>query len=185
MIKVNLVPKEILEKAQQRQRNIQIGAGAVMVLLLVAAISLAHWRTKVKLEAKLAADQAELDRLAAIVAQVEEVERKSAEVRQRLSVVDDLMKGRKLYPIFMSEFAKTLPNGVYVKSMATTSGANNTLKLVIAADSRSSEDIQGWIRVMKETSRFSDPEMGSVAVTEEQGTRWYGFSLKTTYTPKL
>lgn len=186
MIKVNLVPADIIAKAQARQRNIQIGAGIVVVLLVVAAVSYMHWNTKANTEIKLAEDQKELERLASIVAQVEEVERKSAEVKQRLGVVTDLLKGRALYPYFMSDFARSMPPGVYVKTVTTKTGANNTLTLDMAASARTTEDIQSWVKAMTETGKFSGAEIkGQVTAVDESGSRSFTFNMVASYAPKF
>ncbi|UPT74077.1 MAG: hypothetical protein M0D55_20020 [Elusimicrobiota bacterium] len=119
MIKVNLVPADILAKAKQRQLLLQ-GAvvGSLMALVLVV-VSLGHWYGKHMLVQKLGYVESELQRLDRIVKQVEELEKAAAAVRARLNVIEDLLLGRAYYPIFMSEFAKTVPGGVRVVSMQT------------------------------------------------------------------
>ncbi len=184
-IKINLVPTELLAKAAQRQQVIQFGMVSVVVVMLIAGVSFMHFMKAKKLEGELAVQEAELKRLAAIVAKVEELEKAVAEVRAKLGVVTDLLKTRPLYPFFMSDFAKSVPASVTVKSLDTVGQANSVLKLSIIAESRTSEDIAGWIRAMEESGRFSEVQLtGSVNVTEVDG-RIYAFTMTSMYSPKL
>ena len=180
MIKINLVPAEILAKAKQRQLLLQ-GAvlGSLMALVLVV-VSFGHWYGKHTLEITLAADEAELKRLDRVVKQVEELEKAAAALRARLGVIEDLLLGRAYYPVFMSEFARSVPAGVRVNSMSTSTTTPGTVKLVIAAIGNSNEDIAAWVKTMEKNAKFASIELG--AVTASGAT--YNFALTATYTSK-
>lgn len=185
MVKINLVPVELLAKAQQRQQIIQIGMVSIVVVMVVAGISVMHFMKSKKLEAALVVQEEELKRLAAIVAKVEELEKAVAEVRAKLGVVTDLLKTRPLYPYFMSDFAKSVPSNVTLKNLDTSMQGSGALKLSIIAESRTSEDISGWIKALEETGKFSDVQLtGSVNITEIDG-KIFAFSMTSIYTPKL
>lgn len=184
MIKINLVPAEILAKARQKQQMVQISAVAAVAAFLIAGFSLLHYLKAGRLEAKLRANEAELAKLAVIVEKVKELERTAGAVRARLKVINDLLKGRALYPSFMTDFARTVPAAVWIKNLATTS-AGTVIKLNIAAESPTSEDIAAWIRAMDQTGKFSNTEMGAVSTTESEGGKSYVFTLTTVYTAKL
>ena len=180
MIKINLVPAEILAKAKQRQLLLQ-GAvlGSLMALVLVV-VSFGHWYGKHTLEITLAADEAELKRLDRVVKQVEELEKAAAAVRARLSVIEDLLLGRAYYPVFMSEFARSVPAGVRVNSMATSTVTPGTVKLVISAIANSNEDIAAWVKTMEKNAKFASIELGAVSASGPS----YTFGLTATYTSK-
>lgn len=185
MIKINLVPAELLAKARQKQQTMQAAFAGVILAVLVAGVSVLHVVTEKRLTAELARDEGQLKKLAAIVAQVEELDRQAGAVRARLKVITDLLHGRPLYPYFMSDFAKSVPSGVYVKTLGTSTSSSNTLKLSIGAESRSSDEIAAWIRNMDQTQKFSSIEMGAVTATGEGSSKAYGFTLTCTYNPKL
>ncbi|MDX6770446.1 MAG: PilN domain-containing protein [Elusimicrobiota bacterium] len=182
MIKVNLVPADILAKAAQRQLLLQISVIGALLLLLLTGLSAGHFYGKYRLEQDLAYNEAELKRLSAIVAQVEELEKAAAAVRARLNVIEDLLRGRAFYPIFMSEFARTVPPGVRVTNMRTTSQPASALKLDIAATANTNEDIAAWVRTLETNPRFASVELGPVS---SSGVRGYSFSITTVYTQKL
>lgn len=180
MIKVNLVPAELLAKAKQRQLMLQAAVlGSLMALVLVV-VSLGHWYGKHTLEITLAVDEAELKRLDRVVKQVEELEKAAAAVRARLGVIEDLLLGRAYYPVFMSEFARSVPAGVRVNTMATSSMTPGTIKLVITAVANSNEDIAAWVKTMEKNPKFAAIELGAVTAA---GTA-YNFGMTATYTSK-
>lgn len=186
MIKVNLVPADILAKAQQKQRILQASVAGVAALALLAALSTAHWFRLNRLEAKLAKGEADLKKLEVIVAKVEELEKAANAVRTRLNVINDLLKSRPLYPYFMSDFVRSVPSGVRVRSMTTAGGgsAGGALKLSISAEARSNEDIAAWLLKMEEAGKFGTIELGPVTAAEGE-TRTYSFTVSCVYTPTL
>jgi Tfp pilus assembly protein PilN len=181
MIKVNLVPAELLAKAKQRQLLLQaVVLGSLMGLVLVV-VSFGHWYGKRTLEITLAADEAELKRLDRVVKQVEELEKAAAAVRARLGVIENLLLGRAYYPIFMSEFARTVPAGVRVNTMATAAVSPEKIKMSIGAIANSNEDIAAWVKAMEKNTRFATVELGAVTAS---GLTSYAFTMTATYTSK-
>jgi Tfp pilus assembly protein PilN len=185
MIKINLVPREILAKAQQKQRAIQIGAALALAALIILLVSLGFVARLHRLEKKLALDKAELKRLEAVVAKVKELESMAAQLRARLQVIDDLDRGRRAYPVLMNDFVRSVPPGVRVKSLTTVGGGGSPFKLAIAAEARSNEDIRSWMLRMEESGRFSGIELGAVSAMESPIEVLRNFTLTATHTPQL
>ncbi len=184
MIKINLVPGDILAKAQQRQKALQLGlAGAAAAFLIVLA-SLGFLARLHHLQSQLAADQVELKRLDTVVAKVKEEEALAAQLRARLKVIDDLDCGRRAYPYFMSDFVRSVPAGVRVKSLDTTGGGSQ-LKLSISAEARTNDDIRAWVRRMEEMGRFTSIELGVVTTQESAVGSLRSFTLTAAHTPQL
>jgi type IV pilus assembly protein PilN len=181
MIKVNLVPAEILSKAKQRVLMMQAAAVGAIFLVILTGVSFGHWFGKHQLEQRLAYDESELKRLDAIVKQVDELEKAAAAVRARLSVIEDLLRGRSFYPIFMSEFARSVPGGVKVNSMAAAPAGAGAVKLTISAIANSNEDIAAWAKALEKNPKFSLVELGAVS---NAGGGLYNFAVTTVYTSK-
>jgi Tfp pilus assembly protein PilN len=180
MIKVNLVPAEILARAKQRQLMLQASVVGGLMALVLVIVSFGHWYGKRQLEVRLVYVESELSRLDRIVKQVEELEKAAAAVRARLNVIEDLLLGRAYYPIFMSEFARSVPAGVKVNSMGTANAVPGTIKLNVTAIANSNEDIAAWVKTMEKNPKFAVIELGAVSVA---GTS-YNFALSATYTSK-
>jgi Tfp pilus assembly protein PilN len=181
MIKVNLVPGEILAKARQRQLLLQAGfVGAVLAVVLVA-ISLLHWSGLYRLQNEITYKQSELKRLGPIVAQVEDLEKERDAVSSRLNVIKGLLQGRSYYPLFMSDFVRTVPGGVKVTLLTTSGPAAGVLKLSIGAMADTNDDVANWMRALEKSGRFASVELGPVAASGRQ----YSFTITTAYTLKL
>ncbi|HAH07979.1 MAG TPA: hypothetical protein DCM05_15885 [Elusimicrobia bacterium] len=165
MIKINLVPQEILDKEIARLRTLQASAGGVAAAILLASISGAHYWRAVSLEKTLKVDKLELDRLQKIVAQVEELEQKATQVRARLNVVVDLMKYRSLYPRFMEDLSQTLPPGVWLTSL-TTSGDQKGLIVNMGCSGVTSESAADALRAFEAGGKFKEPVLqGGITVS--------------------
>lgn len=180
MIKVNLVPAELLAKARQRQLMLQISVVGAASLLLVALISAGHWYGMHSLKNQLAYAEAELQRLDAIVKQVEELEKAANAVRARLGVIEDLLRGRSFYPVFMSDFAKSVPAGIRVVALNTTVTGPGSLKMSITGMADNNEDIAAWVKSMEKNPRFAAVELGPVTASALQS----AFTMTATYTNK-
>ncbi|MEK7383666.1 MAG: PilN domain-containing protein [Elusimicrobiota bacterium] len=182
MIKVNLVPTEILAKGRQRQLVLQAAVVGGLLALVLVLVSLGHWFGLLRLESDFSYKESKLKKLSAIVAQVEELEKAGAAVRARLGVIEDLLKGRSFYPIFMSEFARSVPAGVRVTQLNTTTVGNNGLKLTVSATAATNEDVAAWIKALEAHSHFAGVELGIVSAS---GPNSRTFSVVASYTIKL
>jgi Tfp pilus assembly protein PilN len=185
MIKINLVPQDILDKEVAHQRALQASAGGVAAAILIASISGAHYWRGISLEKALKTDKSELERLQKIVAQVEELEQKAGQVRARLNVVVGLMKYRALYPRFMEDLTQTLPTGVWLTSL-TTAGDQNGLTVTMGCSGVTSEDAAAALRAFESGGRFKEPVLQSgITIGGGTGTGAGGssFSLSVKYIP--
>jgi Tfp pilus assembly protein PilN len=112
MIKVNLVPQEILDKEIQRHRMMQVGVVAAIIGVMLIGVSFSHYRHKTAVIAQLEEENKTLKHFQDIVDKVNAFEAKAAAVRARLNVMNDLIKSRELYPIFMVDIIESFPDGV-------------------------------------------------------------------------
>lgn len=187
MIKVNLVPPEILDKAHAKQRVLQSAVAGGFVVLILVLVSVGHFFKLERLQAKLKKDEADLKKLEVIVKKVEELEKTAAAVRARLGVITDLLKSRPLFPYFMADFVRSVPAGVRVTALTTSGGGSavGALKLNITASARANEDIASWVKKMEDSGRFSAVELGPVSAADSGGEKASAFTLTTVYTPAL
>lgn len=202
MIKVNLVPADILAKAHQKQQMLQAGAAAIAAVIVVVLISLGHYYTLEKLEHQYAVDDARLKKLQVIVAQVEELEKTEAALKARLGVITDLLKGRTTYPYLMSDVVKSVPGGIRLKTLTASGGGSSVgaIKLNFTAEAQSNDDIAAWLRKMdsfadtkapadtRNPGKFGSIELGAVTSGgggAGAGPTLYNFSVTATYTPSL
>jgi Tfp pilus assembly protein PilN len=181
MIKVNLVPGELLAKARQRQLMLQAALVGGLVGVVIVMVSFGHWLSYHNMVSEYNYKQSKLKDLGPIVSKVEDAEKAADAVRSRLGVIEGLLKGRAFYPIFMSEFAQTVPAGVKVTALSTSIQPTGSLKLSINASADSNDDVAGWMRTLEKNPHFAAVELGPVSASGTQ----YSFSITTMYTLKL
>jgi type IV pilus assembly protein PilN len=180
MIKINLVPAEVLIAEQQKRRTVQAAAAGVLVALAVVMASLWHLNRVRKLEVALAANKAELAKLQKIVDQVKELEATAKAVQNRLNVITSLLTGRFLYTVFLDDWARSLPTGVWVGSLTTTQ-AGSGLTISAQGSARDESEIADWLRALQTSTKFSGFELGAVSLAGAAPDISYGFSLKGKY----
>lgn len=160
MIKVNLVPQEILDKELQRQRLVQVGFVAGVFGLLFLGISGAHLYRGVSLARSLAESEEKYKKLEAVVQQVEALEAQARAVKARLDVMNELDRARPFYPRFMTELLKMLPSGVWLTTLDAKAGGADQLTLNMGAQSASVDSVTAWLRVLNSTGAFTAPALG-------------------------
>src|SRR5271170_5762816 len=102
MIKINLVPQELLDKERQQQRYIQLIFISVIFVVVVLGLSIFHLRTYQRVEVELAAVQKEYnDKWSDIGNKIKAKSDSVNAIQTRLGVITDLLKGRYVYPHFM------------------------------------------------------------------------------------
>jgi len=180
MIKVNLVPREILDKEVQRQRAMQAGLVGVVILAIFAGISFQHYNKKVTLEKRYEEQKAKLKKLEAIVAQVNQFEARAAAVRSRLAVMNDLLKSRELYPKFMVDLIESFPDGVWIGPLSTAKGEDG-LNISMPAFATSTRDVTTWLRTLEDSEVFSKAVIS--AITIDPLTSKHSFSMTMAYVP--
>jgi type IV pilus assembly protein PilN len=180
MIKINLVPAEVLIAEQQKRRAVQAGAAGVLVALAVVMASLWHLNRVRTLEVALAANKAELAKLQKIVDQVKELEATAKAVQNRLNVITSLLTGRFMYTVFLDDWARSLPSGVWVASLATTPTGGG-LTINASGSARDESEIADWLRALQTSSKFSGFELGAVSLGGTPPEASYTFSLKGKY----
>lgn len=212
MIKINLIPPEVLAEQAKKLRILQATLAAGCFALLIAMVSLWRWDTQHNLVSERDQLKAELNKVNEKVKQVEAFEAILAQVQSHLDVINNLLKGRLVNPYFMEDFARALTGGVWVTSINSTQDGN-ALKLQIDAKALDKNEIADWMRSLesygntvnsaetipapvparpgakeppKPPNRFSNIELGSIQQTNEGGTLVYTFSLSCSYqNPKL
>jgi Tfp pilus assembly protein PilN len=181
VIRVNLVPKEILDKEAQKQQATLIGIGAGCVVLVLALVSASHYYKAVKLERELTVKKERLKKLEKIVKQVEALEAKANAVRARLNVMGDLLEARELYPRYMSQLLRTFPSGVWLTAMST-SGSDKGLAASLTAMSRTPEDISRWLRNLEDAPDWANPTIGPITLGAGSG-KGNSFNMNVIYKP--
>ncbi|MHB2025362.1 MAG: PilN domain-containing protein [Elusimicrobiota bacterium] len=187
MIRINLVPQEILDKMRRKELILQAAAGGVLFILFLAAVSFTQYIGLRRIQSQVAQNTERLKKLQVLVSEVEDLEKTEGAIRARLNVISGLLKNRPLYPYFMSDFARAVPQGVQVQNLTTSGGgaAGSSLKISMGGAARSNEDIAAWIRNMGDSGRFSAVTLGAVTAQDSPLGNFFSFTLNAEYAPSL
>ncbi len=180
MIKINLVPQEILDKEVQRQRMIQVGVAGAIVAVVLALVSFAHYQKKASLVESLTVQQAKLKNLQAIVDQVNAFDARAKAVRARLAVMTDLVQSRDLYPVFMTDLIESFPDGVWIGPLSTKGDAKAGLSVKMPAFAASTRDLTNWLRAIEASSIFGSAEISGISIAKDGQ---HNFSMEMLYSP--
>jgi type IV pilus assembly protein PilN len=180
MIKINLVPAEVLIAEQNKRRVVQAAAAGVMLALVVVMVSLWHLNRVRKLEVALATNKAELAKLQKIVDQVKELEATAKAVQNRLNVITSLLTSRFLYTMFLDDWARSLPPGVWIASLATTP-VSGGVNIAVSGSAKDESGIADWLRSLQTSSKYASFELGPVQLNGNPGEGSYSFTLNGRY----
>jgi len=182
MIKINLVPQELLDRERQQQRSIQLVMVGILVAVMVVGITYVHWRTLRMANLDLAMANKEYnDKWADVGSKLDAKRAAVAALQTRLGVITDLLKSRAVYPHFMADMAHAMPSDIWVTGI-TTSGGANIVKVSAQAMSSTAPGITHWIRIMQkpgEFGSFSDPAISAIGASDDpagNGGKQYAFT---------
>ncbi len=182
MIRINLLPLDVQVTEHKFNPNYVVaGVAGVWILVLLPTGWVQYSRRK-HLQDDITATQNELERYKPIVAQVEELAAKKAELQQRKGVIQQLESERLRYPYFMEDFLKLLPGNVWLTNLSTTlppDGVSITVSMdVIALDHYAVADMVSNL----ETSQiFGDVELGTLTLSQTLTGQTITFHINTTY----
>lgn len=184
MIKVNLVPDDILAAEKQKELVYKVGAVGVLVAIAFAGVSFWHYNRKVTLEKELVAKKAEFEKLKHFKKKLSNARKKQKRVKQRLQVIRGIIADRELFPRFMQDMIDVIPRGIYVTKLKVTEGKKYVISLNGVATKPG--QITDWLRVLESSTptikmngTFANPKVGSVNLKGNKNT----FPLTMEYTP--
>jgi type IV pilus assembly protein PilN len=123
MIRINLLPIRQTRKLEAARREFVLAvAGGVLTLVLSAGVWMFFQVRQGQLEAGNAQLQAEIDRLAADVARVDEMEKFKAELERKLGVIGQL-RDQKAGPVHMlDDLATATPERLFLTEVEERGG---------------------------------------------------------------
>ncbi|MFZ5475339.1 MAG: PilN domain-containing protein [Myxococcota bacterium] len=123
MIRINLLPVRQTRKMEAARREFVLAVtGGVLTVLLVAGVWSFFKVRQGQLEQENAALQAEIDRLAADVARVDEMEKFKAELERKLGVIGQL-RDAKAGPVHMlDDLANATPERLFLTEIEERGG---------------------------------------------------------------
>ncbi len=150
MAKINLLPwREELRKQKEQQFYSMLGLGAVLAAVVVFAV---HLQINTMINNQNARNrylEQEITKVEAAIKEIEELEKKKANLLARMDVIQKLQSTRSGIVHLMDELVTTLPEGMYLEAIEQKA-ATVTIDGVAQSNARVSSlmrniESSGWV----------------------------------------
>jgi type IV pilus assembly protein PilN len=173
MTQINLLPWR--EELRQEQKK-QFGLMAVMTLVLSAAIvGLIHFQMQAKIDYQLSRNRflsQEIAKLDEEIKEIAELQKVRRSLIERMEVIQDLQASRPSIVHLFSEIVSTVPNGVYLETLAQTGG-----NLLINGEAESNARVSTYMRNLAASDWLKEPNLTVIEVEDKTTNRISTFTL--------
>ncbi|HNT97224.1 MAG TPA: hypothetical protein PKK31_03035 [Elusimicrobiales bacterium] len=183
MVKINLIPREYLDRLNRKVIIAKAVAAALVVAVVLVLVSGWHFSRAKRMQMRLAERETEMKVLQKDVEKVRAIEAEIAEVQRYLDAIDRISRNRFIYTRFMQDVTSELPASMWFNSM-NTALRDTTLSLTVSLMSRSPYDLAYWINHLEKDPRYSEVALGSISVSETEGLSVYAAPITFKYVYK-
>jgi type IV pilus assembly protein PilN len=173
MTRINLLPWR--EELRQEQKK-QFALMAVMTCVLAAAIvGLIHFQMQSKIDYQLSRNRfmdSEIKKVDEEIKEISELQKTRRSLIERMEVIQDLQGSRPSIVHLFSEIVSTVPNGVYLKTLAQT-GSN----LLITGEAESNARVSTYMRNLQASPWLKDPNLTVIEIEDKTVNRISSFTL--------
>ena len=173
MTEINLLPWRE-ENRQEQKKNFVVML--VMVCVFAAAIvGLIHFQMQGKIDYQLSRNQFLSDEIATVdkqILEIRELQKVRRSLIERMEVIQDLQGSRPSIVHLFTEIVSTVPNGVYLQSLAQT--GNN---LVIKGEAESNARVSTYMRNLQASAWLKDPNLTVIEIEDKTVNRISTFML--------
>ena len=167
MAKINLLPwrQELRKQRQQEFLAILIAVIAVAVVIVLAGhVALSSQVSNQ--EERNALIKAEISKLDGQIKEIDELQKRRAELLARMKVIQDLQGRRPVIVRIFDEFVRVIPDGVYFSTLQRT---GDSFKITGVADS--ANQVSALMRNLDASPWFKNPQLSTVAATAAPSAR--------------
>ena len=173
MTKINLLPWRE-ERRQELKRQFivilfgvaLIGAGCVYLVEMAVQNKIENQRNRNNF---IVSETKKLDEK---IKEIEELKKKRERLVERMNVIQDLQGNRPVIVHVFDQLAKTVPDGVFYRSIRAA-GDTYTIEGLAEANNR----VSNLMRNLSASPMFVDPNLSTVQVEKRNGEDWSRFRL--------
>ena len=174
MAKINLLPWR-LERRKQRQKEFYSMLGGAAILALLIAFGVVKYfdyliETQNARNARLTSEIAQLD---AKIKEIEELDKKKAQLLARKAVIEQLQANRSQMVHLFDELVRTIPDGVRLNSIKQT-GEELTLDGVAQSNAR----VSSYMRALEGSGWMTNPDLSIIEAKGGDKAMPFVFALK-------
>ncbi len=165
MIRVNLLPRERVRRAVISPRTVLLAGFAVLIAILVVLTVYLNARNS-RLARESAQVQVEIDALRPQVAQVQDLERSIAELREKQQLLQQLESTRVPWQTVLTEISQVIPRDIWLQGITTGQGGT----ISIAGRGLSYATVARFMLNLDASPVFDTVDLSTIAKTKV-GTR--------------
>jgi type IV pilus assembly protein PilN len=171
--RINLLPWR--EELRQEQKK-QFALMAVMTCVLAAAIvGLIHFQMQAKIDYQLSRNSFMTNQIVKVdeeIKEISELKKVRRSLIERMEVIQDLQGSRPSIVHLFSEIVASVPNGVYLESLAQTGSS-----LLINGQAESNARVSTYMRNLSASEWLKDPNLTIIEVEDITVNRISTFTL--------
>ncbi|MGD2173059.1 MAG: PilN domain-containing protein [Gammaproteobacteria bacterium] len=173
MTQINLLPwREELRQEQKKQFGLMV---AMTLVLAVAIVGLIHFQMQAKIDYQKSRNRflnQEIAKVDEEIKEIAELQKVRRSLIERMEVIQDLQASRPSIVHLFTEIVSTVPNGVYLQTLAQT-GSN----LLIKGEAESNARVSTYMRNLSASEWLKEPNLTVIEVEDKTTNRISTFTL--------
>ncbi len=190
MVNINLLPKEIIQRQKFKELLSLVIVAVSMVCIILVAIYISQVITLMSLNSQLLNIQREIKNLEPIVKEVEQLKKNKAELEAKKQLIERLLSCGLVYPKFMLDLVKILPEGVWLKNMNTnairdaTTNMMSSLDVKLTCSSYDKFSIADFLSNLENSDKFQNVRLGQISISQQDKYELHNFTVDFKYVVK-
>ncbi len=174
MARINLLPwREELRAQRNQEFGIIAGISAAVAVLIIVGISAFYNQLIDNQESRNKFMQAEIRKLDDKIKAIKDLKKKKERLLQRITTIQQLQTNRTEIVHLFDETVKTVPDGVYLRSLKQA-GANLTMTGVAESNTRVSE----FVRNIEASEWMQNPRINVISRNKQSALQTNNFTLR-------
>lgn len=173
MARINLLPWREERRQERRKEFLIISALVALVGVLIIVLTEFVISSQIdNQQSRNAYLQQHISQLNRQVKEIKDLEKRRQDLLERMKIIQDLQGKRPLIVRLFDEQVRTLPDGVFFRSLK-----RNEDKIVVDGVAESNNRISSLMRNLDGSDWFSDPNLTAVSAASQYGEQASSFSL--------
>ncbi len=174
MAHINLLPwREELRKQRKRDFFIAMGSAAFAMVLAVVVLHFYYAALLDNEESRIRYMQAEIKSVEAKIKEIEELERKKAQLIARMEVIDQLQKNRPEVVHLFDELVHLVPEGMTLEKLV-----QKDRTITLEGNAQSNARVSSLMRALDGSEWFAEPVLDMIKSSSGKGESAQTFKLR-------
>lgn len=171
--RINLLPWR--EDLRQEQKKQFIMMAVMTCVLAVAIVGLIHFQMQSKIDYQQSRNRfisQEITKVDEEIKEISELQKVRRSLIERMEVIQDLQGSRPSIVHLFTEIVSTVPNGVYLESLAQTGSS-----LLVKGEAESNARVSTYMRNLQASAWLKDPNLTVIEIEDITVNRISNFIL--------